>query len=455
MKKIAKRSLVLWVLFAGIVLGMLYFCVQYVRSANEWAIFPGSPHLYTGGNLDTGTVTDASGTLLLSQQDGAKTYAEDALLRQATLHLLGDREGYIPSTILSEYADEMIGFSRWNGLYGAETGQMTLTVYAAAQKAALAALDGRAGCVGVYNYKTGEILCAVSGPTYDPDNVPDIAGDTTGQYDGVYVNRLFHATYTPGSIFKLITAGAALETFDDPLAKTYTCTGTTIIGEQVITCEGVHGTIDLRTGLAKSCNVAFGEAAAELGGDVLERYAQKAGVTGSLSFDGLQTMRGQFDLKEAVPADIAWAGIGQYTDLINPCAYMTFVGAIAGGGRGAQPYLVKSIENGGRTVYKAETKLGSAVLDAQTAQTLASWMRNNVQTVYGDGNFGGLSVCAKSGTAEVGGGVRPNATFTGFVQDEQYPLAFIVVVQDAGSGSSVCIPIVSAVLQACVQAMTS
>lgn len=76
-------------------------------------------------------------------------------------------------------------------------------------------------------------------------------------------------------------------------------------------------------------------------------------------------------------------------------------------------------------------------------------MKNNVTQIYGDGYFPGLSVCAKSGTAEVGGDKEPNATFAGFVMDEAYPLAFIAVVENGGSGSGTCVPIVSDVLIAC------
>ena len=72
-----------------------------------------------------------------------------------------------------------------------------------------------------------------------------------------------------------------------------------------------------------------------------------------------------------------------------------------------------------------------------------------MESVYGDWNFPGLTVCAKSGTGEVGNDRRPNATFAGFVTDEAYPLAFFVAVEDAGYGSTVCVPILAPVLEAC------
>ena len=66
-----------------------------------------------------------------------------------------------------------------------------------------------------------------------------------------------------------------------------------------------------------------------------------------------------------------------------------------------------------------------------------------------------MTVCAKSGTGEVGGGKAPNAMFTGFLSDPEYPLAFIIAVEDGGYGARTCVPILSKVLQACVQAMDS
>ena len=64
-----------------------------------------------------------------------------------------------------------------------------------------------------------------------------------------------------------------------------------------------------------------------------------------------------------------------------------------------------------------------------------------------------MEVCAKTGTAEVGGGKAPNATFAGFVADPEYPLAFIVMVEEGGYGREACIPIASKVLKACMNAM--
>jgi peptidoglycan glycosyltransferase len=77
----------------------------------------------------------------------------------------------------------------------------------------------------------------------------------------------------------------------------------------------------------------------------------------------------------------------------------------------------------------------------------------NVTDKYGSDNFPDMTVCAKTGTAEVGGGKKPNAVFTGFVQDAQYPLAFIAIVEDGGYGREICLPMISKVLEACKQVL--
>ncbi len=454
MKRISHRMVFLLVLMAMLAAGLILFAIQYGMYAADWVTFPGSPHVYAGNNLSSGQVTDREGVLLLENGEG-REYAEDAALRRSTMHLLGDRYGYISAPVLNTYAHELVGFSPINGLYSAvEQGSTAeLTVYAEVQKAALAELEGRKGTIGIYNYQTGELLCAVTTPTYDPDQMPDVEGDPTGTYDGVYLNRLFQTTYVPGSIFKIITAAAALETLEDARTMTFNCTGSCEIGGDTINCNGVHGTVNLQQALGKSCNVAFGQLAVQLGAETMTAYAEKFGITQPLQFDGITTAAGSFDLEGAADSQIAWAGIGQYTDLINPCQYLTVLGAIANDGSPVQPYLMQSVRSGVLTGYEAKTQKLPAVLKPETTQVLSEMMRYAVTDIYGAWQFPDLYVCAKSGTAELGPEETPHATFAGFIRDEQYPLAFVVIVEHGGSGSAACAPIAGRVLQACVDAM--
>ena len=270
MKKVSRRALFALALAAVLAVGTLAFCVKYAVNAEKWVTFSGSPHVYTGTNLSGGKIYDRTGVRILNTTDG-RIYSSDASVRAATVHLLGDRYGYISAPLLGHFAEQMIGYDKITGLNAAAQGTASarLTISASAQTAALQALGSYHGTIGVYNYKTGEILCAVTSPSYDPDNVPDIAGDETGAYDGVYLNRFFDATYTPGSIFKLVTTAAALETIPDAQQLQFTCTGKTVIGGQEIICMGNHGTISMSQALAHSCNVYYGELAAKVGRDAL------------------------------------------------------------------------------------------------------------------------------------------------------------------------------------------
>jgi len=194
--------------------GMLFFLGDYWMHADQWIASPGSPHVYNNTNLGCGTVVDRSGNVLLDIGT-ERSYSENTTTRKSTLHWLGDRKGFISAAAVSHYAGSMVGFDRINGIYdsGTEGGVAELTLSVNAQNTAYEAMNGRKGTVAVYNYKTGQILCAVSTPTFDPDNVPDIEGDTSGAWEGVYLNRFTQSTYVPGSIFKVVTTGAAWTVF--------------------------------------------------------------------------------------------------------------------------------------------------------------------------------------------------------------------------------------------------
>ena len=450
MNRIMGRTKILLVLILVLALGISFFTGEYFIKSGNWVMFAGSPHVYNAGNLGCGVVTDSEGILLMDLT-GSRVYAQNEQLRKAVLHWLGDRKGNISAPALPYYADAITGFDPVNGVYayGGTGGQACLTLSAKVQIAALEAMGDHKGTIAVYNYKTGEILCSVTTPTYDPDNVPDILGDTTGAYTGAYLNRFTQSTYTPGSIFKIVTAAAALEYIPDILTQTFTCTGIVEYGIDKVTCEQAHGTMNFQDAFGRSCNCAFANIAGQLGGNVLQRYAKQFGVLESVMFDGVTTAAGRLDAAGAADVLVAWSAIGQHKDLINPCRFMTFLGSIAAGGVESNPHLVSRVEVGNRITYEAKIASGNRIMSTQTATILQEMLRNNVQTYYGDESFPGLTVCAKSGTAEVGGDRKPNAMFTGFVADEKYPLAFIVAIEDGGYGRQVCVPILAPVLEAC------
>lgn len=456
MNKVVGRAKIMLVLILILALGTTFFVGEYLLKADDWVMFAGSPHVYND-NAGRGMVTDRDGILLLDTTND-HVYTENEVLRKAIIHWVGDRQGNISAPALSHYADRVADFDIVNGVYnyGGKGGQMKLSLSAQLQMAALEAMGDRKGTIAVYNYKTGEILCAVSTPAFDPDNVPDIAGDTTGQWNGAYVNRFMKSAYVPGSIFKIVTAAAALETIPDIEQQTFTCNGETIYNEAAgdkVTCLSKHGKISFQEALTYSCNCAFAQIADQLGGETLQRYAQMFQITEPLEFDGMTTAAGNVTAAGEAPVMVAWSAIGQHKDVINPCRYLTFMGAIAGDGVGVEPHLVNEISGGGWTSYTVKPESTGRIMSVDTAQKLQELMRNNVKDYYGDENFAGLTVCAKSGTAEVGGDRKPNTLFCGFATDEEYPLAFIVVVEEGESGRRTCIPILKEVLTACKEVM--
>ena len=450
MNRVAHRTTIALLLALVLMGGMLFFLAEFVMESGDWVVFEGNPHIYNGTNIGCGVVTDRDGELLLSATDGWE-YSDDLSIRESTIHWLGDRDGYISAPTVAHYAEDMAGYNLFNGLYAYSGvgGQAKMTISAQLQKVALEAMGDYRGTVAVYNYKTGEILCAVSTPNYDPDDVPDIDEDTSGAYEGVYLNRFTQVTYVPGSIFKLVTSAAALEELDDALDLTFYCSGEYEMGADAVTCKKAHGEVDLQDALAVSCNCYFAQLSEVLGKERLQRYVDKFHITEPLEFDGITTAAGKFDVENAAPVQIAWSAIGQHLDLVNPSRFMTFMGAIAGDGQAAEPYIISEVSSDKSVSYRAKPTMTDQLMSKDAAQTLKSLMRNNTTQIYGDGYFPGLSVCAKSGTAEVGGDKEPNSTFAGFVMDEEYPLAFIAVVENGGAGSSTCVPIVSDVLLAC------
>ncbi|MBO4419752.1 MAG: penicillin-binding protein [Oscillospiraceae bacterium] len=454
MKSIAKRTYFALILACILLFGVLTFAIRYFLYADRWVSFTGSPHVYTNGKLDTGEIVDRSGEVLYTSA-ADRTYSGNASLRKATLHLIGDKAGNIPPRILRAFASKLFGYDKLNGTAAMETsgGELRLTVSAQVQAVAMQAMNGRKGAVGVYNYRTGEILCAVSSPSFDPLDPPNLETDNAdGRYDGVYIYRFFHARYTPGSIFKLTTLAAALDAIPGLREETFTCTGERIINGEKVTCPKAHGQLTLRDALAQSCNCTFAEISLRTGKSVLTGQAEAERLTENIEIDGITTIRGNFDLSDATDNDLAWAGIGQYTDLVNPCQYMVYMGAIAGGGTAAEPCLVSSARSGGRETYAAEPRQTPRMLSESAAKTLREFMRYNVTKMYGGVDIPGVEVCAKSGTAEVGSDFN-TATFAGFIADSDYPLAFIVVVEEGGAGSSTCAPIAKTVLQACMNVL--
>ena len=442
MKQVKQRTLLIYILLLLFLAGLAAYCVRYVTLGGRWASFSGNLGAYKNGVPAQGQILDREGTVLYDAAQHA--YHSDGTLRRATLHAVGDEAGNISTSALQTFQKQLLGYNLVTGT-SAGGGRVYLTLDSRLQTLAYEALGGRKGTVGVYNYKTGELLCMVSAPTFDPADPPTIR-DGDERYDGVYLNRFLSSTFTPGSVFKVVTAAAALENLEGVTERTFHCTGKTEVGGDTITCPSAHGTMDLYGALAKSCNGAFAQLAAELGGDTLQKYAEKAGLLSSHSVSGVHTAAGVYAVS-GNDSEVGWSGVGQYEDLANPCAIMTMMGAIGGRGSAREPYLLDKVTSMTGSAARSTGSSGKIHLwSDDTCNTLAEMLRNNVQVTYGQSRFGDLPVCAKSGTAEVGDGKAPHSWFAGFVDSDTLPLAFVVLAENSGGGSSVAGSIAARVL---------
>lgn len=444
---VTKRAYVLLGVIAAFMAGIIILGVSFFVNGGTWATNRFNGHLYSAGQItNAGTIYDRNGVVLAESKNGERIYNSDATIRKATLHSVGDTYGYIAHGAHTLCRDKLTGYSFVNGIYDlintGEGSDVKLTIDAKLCATAYKALGNNKGAVGVYNYKTGEIVCMVSSGSYDPENKPDDI-ETNDKYEAVYMNRLLTGLYTPGSIFKTVTTVCALENLPDVANRTSTCTGAlkTEQGGEII-CNNTHGEISFGTALTKSCNSAYAELGIELGKKKLETTAENLGFGKSFNISGVKTQASRIDLSDAVEIDTGWAAIGQYTTLVNPLHMMMLAGAIAAGGTTPTPYFVS--ENLEAIVSSVKT---NSFMSQTTADTLKTMMRNNVINNYGDYRFPDMDFGGKTGTAQVAG-EESHAWFMGFSSNSDFPYAIIVVAENGGGGSDVAVPIASTVMKA-------
>lgn len=445
MRKVERRAIICLACAFLLVAGLGLFITRFIIQGDTWAAYPANQHIYSDGNLTTGAIYDRNGVMLAKNTKNGITYNDDQDIRKATVHVTGDRNRSIANSAESAFQGKLVGYNPITGTYSSGNRKLYLTIDANLCRTANAALQGRKGTVGVYNYETGDIVCLVSSPNFDPENPPQINGDDTS---GLYVNRFFSSAIVPGSIFKLVTTAAVIDNLSGMSNWTYTCDGCAEYGSDNIRCTGAHGTQDFYDALANSCNGAFAQLAINVGAKTMSEYVEKFGLNSSIDINGINTQPGNFRFREDNDVSLAWSGIGQSEDLINPCSYMRFVGAIAGGGQAASPRLISEVKsNIGLSKGNYKTRMTDEMMSSDTADILQDMMKNNVKKTYGEGNFPGLDIYAKSGTAEVGGNNAPNSWFTGFIKNDGCPYAFIVLVENGGSGSQVAGSIANTVMQ--------
>ena len=321
MKKLNRRALSVMMISLFIILGLFTYIERFLRDGENWASY-----FSRLNSLSEGYVTDRNGVLLAAFTANDNSYNEDRNTRIANYHVTGDFWNRTGSGILTNFARQLHGYSPVTGMTQTKRISLKLNVDSVLDNKAYAALAGRKGAVGIVNYRTGELICMVSSPAVDPIESDPVAPE------GVYINRLLSASFTPGSIFKLITAAAAIECVPTIWQRSFFCLGEEEISGVLFHCPFAHYTNDFRGALANSCNIAFAQIAISVGQREMVNHVRAYGFLDPHSLDGIPTAAGSYPLDFVGDPETAWSGIGQSTDLICPYSMLRFVAAIANDG---------------------------------------------------------------------------------------------------------------------------
>ena len=463
MKMITKRGIFLWIMSLAFIVGLVFMTVSLVQNGDTWVMKRFNHHVYSNGELiGAGTIYDKDGDVLAETKDGDRVYSDSATTRKSTLHVVGDPKNFISTGVQSVYSSRLTGYSLLFGVHNIQKygkgNDLKLTIDRDICDEAYKALDGRKGTVGIVNYKTGEIVCSVSSPSYDVEDVPDNLL-TSERYEGVYINRLLGAHYVPGSTFKLVTAICAIENIPDIYSREWVCNGEYQPESGVaIKCNANHGKhINFNDALAKSCNSTFAQIAIELGQEKLATTAKELGIGSAVTVSGtIDSYAGHFDTTDKIKLGVdalGWTGIGQGNTRIAPITMLRIVSAVANGGTAVSFNIVDSLANqAGKALDFTLPSNQLSMMNSDVAAKLKEMMRYNVTNHYGESRYKGLNLCAKSGTAQIDSNENHNiAWFVGFMDDSEHPYAFVVVIENGNSGSQTAGPVAKRVLTKLVE----
>ena len=463
MKMITKRGIFLWIMSLAFVVGLVFMTVSLVQNGDTWVMKRFNHHVYSNGELiGAGTIYDKDGDVLAETKDGDRVYSDSATTRKSTLHVVGDPKNFISTGVQSVYSARLTGYSLLFGVHNIQKygkgNDLKLTIDRDICDEAYKALDGRKGTVGIVNYKTGDIVCSVSSPSYDVEDIPDSLL-TSERYEGVYINRLLGAHYVPGSTFKLVTAICAIENIPDIYSREWVCNGEYQPESGVaIKCNANHGKhINFKDALAKSCNSAFAQIAIELGQEKLATTAKELGIGSAVTVSGtIDSYAGHFDTTDKIKLGVdalGWTGIGQGNTRIAPITMLRIVSAVANGGTAVSFNIVDSLANqAGKALDFTLPSNQLSMMNSDVAAKLKEMMRYNVTNHYGESKYKGLNLCAKSGTAQIDSDESHNiAWFVGFMDDSEHPYAFVVAIENGNSGSQTAGPVAKRVLTKLVE----
>jgi penicillin-binding protein A len=353
---------------------------------------------------------------------------------------------------------------------------LVLNIHVNAQKIAETALQGKCGAAVVLNPKTGQVYVMASSPGFNPNKIESNAGYASILHSpnacpgssSSLLNRATQGLYPPGSIFKTVTAAAALDngvykpysTFDDPGY----CTEYGQRVSNALNPEGsaeAFGRVNMQQAYEHSINAVFCNIGMKLGAKKIIDQAKKFGFYSSPPIElpsGTVSPSGEFNrathsfFTDAGKMDPGRLAFGQDRMLVTPLQMALVASAVANHGTIMQPRLVDKVTApDGSTVVKIRPKVWKQAMKPSTANALNSMMQAVV--VGGTGTAAqipGVKVAGKTGTAETGDNRIYDAWFIFFAPADNPVVAGAVVVEHSvdGFGGAVSAPIAKQLMQA-------
>ena len=337
------------------------------------------------------------------------------------------------------------------------------------QKLAEDLLGDNRGAIVVTNPQTGEILAMVSKPNFDPNDF--VGGISYKQWnklikdkDHPLQDRAIQGLYPPGSIFKLVTALAALEDHVIDLDKTFLCTGNYWIKVWVYRCDrrSGHGWVNMKRAIIESCDIFFYQLALLVKVEKIYRTACKLGLGSKTKVDLDSEAIGFVPnprWKESTqhlpwfPGNTVQMSIGQGYLTATPLQMLDITSALAMNGNVYTPHLFYRLvdQHTGRILgEKKPEELRQVGIDPGHLAFLRDAMEQVVSSPAGTGKkarIKGVRVAGKTGTSENPFG-DSHSWFTAYAPVENPQVAVIVMVENGGWGGEVAAPIAKRIMEA-------
>ncbi len=351
---------------------------------------------------------------------------------------------------------------------------LQLTINDELQKKANDLLGDQTGAIVLMDAKSGAVVAMASTPNFDPNKLYVNSGTTNQQTKTAkdYWAQLNSAgnspllllptqgLFIPGSIFKTVTASAALQSGIAQPDTVYRDEGALTVESRVIPEENRPDAnrIDytLTEAYGWSLNVVFAQVGLQVGADRLAQYAQQFGIGADIPFD-LPVATSELETDSnflSSQAAVAVTAFGQGQLQVTPLQMALITDAVVNGGNIMTPYMVNKItDQSGSTLSTTAPSVWRQAIESSTADQMEQIMVKSVENGYASpAQIPGYVVGGKTGTAEVGGDKQPNAWFIGFAGKDNPQYVVAVVVQNGGEGGKVALPIGQQMLQAALQA---